>query len=263
MPSYCSLAALKTYLNVSTSTDDDLIQTLLDASSSRIDSFTGRTYHALADTVRYFDPSRDVDGYELYFDQDISHVTSVVNGDAEDVTTSLYFNPRNETPYYKTGFKESMSSYWTYTTDPMDAIAVTGRWAYLHKARITALSRATNVVTATVHAPHVSVGDVVMVVDVADTTFNGTFTVLSNTGTAITWAQTAANDTDTTGKLLFAPPDIVMACKRLASWLYRQKDTQQGDSDRPILAGDGSIIMPSTLPQDVTTLLKPYIRVVR
>jgi hypothetical protein len=42
--------------------------------------------------------------------------------------------------------------------------------------------------------------------------------------------------------------------------MYRQKDTQSGDIDRPLLAGDGSIIMPTTLPLDVEKMLQPYIR---
>jgi hypothetical protein len=53
----------------------------------------------------------------------------------------------------------------------------------------------------------------------------------------------------------------VQACRRLAAFLYRQKDTQAGDTDRPILAGDGSVIMPTTLPQDVEMLLQPYMRI--
>jgi len=82
------------------------------------------------------------------------------------------------------------------------------------------------------------------------------------TASAITWAQTAAGDTDTTGNVLFVPPDIRQACVRLTGWLYRQKDTQSGDIDRPILAGDGSVIMPTTLPQDVQAILSQWIRII-
>jgi len=80
-------------------------------------------------------------------------------------------------------------------------------------------------VTATVNAPKVSVGMTVFVLGCADTSFNGTFTVVSNTGSAITWAQTAANDTDTTATLLYTPTDIVTACRRLAAWMYQTRDS--------------------------------------
>lgn len=260
MASYCTLADLKTYVNVTTSTDDALLQVMLDAATARIDSKTARTFQSASDTTKYFDPSIDIYNNELMFSDDISHITSVINGDSTDVTTQLYHNPRNETPYYSVGYKTSYASAWTYTTDLQNAISVTGRWAYMERANITALSRSTNVVTATVNAPKLSVGMTVFILGVADTSFNGTFVVTGNTGSAITWAQTGANDTDTTGVLLYTPVDVVTACRRLAAWMYRQKDTQQGDTDRPLLAGDGTVIMPTTLPQDVEMLLFPYVK---
>ena len=265
MPSYCSLADVKSYLNVTTSTDDVLLQLLLDAATNRIDSKTGRTFQAAGDSVRYFDPSRDILRGELWLDDDLSYVTSVVNGDSlnTNVTTQVYTNPRNNTPYFSLGFKTSSTSAWEYTTDTQNAIAVTGRWAYMERANITAIARSTNIITATVTAPRLSVGASVFVLAVADATFNGTFTVVSNTGAAVTWAQSGGDDTDTTGVMLYTPTDIVAACRRLAAWLYRQKDTQQGDIDRPLLAGDGSVIMPTTLPHDVEKILQPYTRLIR
>ena len=260
MPSYCSLADLKSYLNVTASTDDVLLQLMLDAATNRIDAKCGRVFQAASDTTRRYDPSCDILLGELWLDADLSYITSVINGDAGDITASVYHNPRNVTPYYSIGRKTSSTFSWTHTTDAQDAIAITGRWAYMERAEITALSRATNVVTATVNAPRLSVGASVFVLGVADTSFNGVFAVTANTGASITWAQTAANDTDTAGVILYTPTDIVTACRRLAAWMYRQKDTQQGDADRPILAGDGSVIMPTTLPLDVEKMLQPYTR---
>jgi hypothetical protein len=263
MSSYCLLADLKTYLNVTTNTDDALMQLMLDAATNRIDTRTGRTFQAAGDSVRYFDPSKDILRGELWFDDDLSYVTTFLNGDGTDTTSQMYYNPRNFTPFYSAGFKTSSTQAWTYETDVQNSISVTGRWAYMERANITAISRSTNVITATVTAPRLSVGASVFVLAVADTSFNGTFTVVSNTGAALTWAQTAGNDTDTTGVILYTPTDIVHACRRLAAWLYRQKDTQMGDADRPILAGDGSVIMPTTLPQDVEKMLLPYTRTIR
>lgn len=261
MPSYCSVTDLKTYLGVTPSGDDVLIQLMLDAATNRIDSFTGRTFQAAADETRYFDPTESVDDGMLNLDADLSYITSVINGDGTDIVNYVYPRPRNLTPYYQLGIRSSAPYQWEISaTDTQDSIDITGRWAWMDRANITALARTTNVVTATVKAPRVSVGASVFIVGCADTSFNGTFTVVSNTGSAITWAQTAANDTDTTATLLHTPTDIVAACRRLGAWAYRQKDTQQGDSDRPILVGDGTIIMPSTLPADVTSLLRAYVK---
>ena len=56
-----------------------------------------------------------------------------------------------------------------------------------------------------------------------------------------------------------APSDVVHACIRLVSFLYRQKDTS-GDIDRPMVTGDGVTIMPSALPKDVMSILEKYRR---
>jgi len=56
-----------------------------------------------------------------------------------------------------------------------------------------------------------------------------------------------------------APNDIVHACTRLATFLYRQKDTSM-DIDRPILTDAGVTLLPGSLPNDVKTILEPYRR---
>jgi hypothetical protein len=55
------------------------------------------------------------------------------------------------------------------------------------------------------------------------------------------------------------PYDIKHACTRLAAFLYRQKDTS-ADIDRPMITGDGVTIMPSSIPQDVKSILDNYKR---
>jgi hypothetical protein len=260
MPSYCSLTDLKSYLNITTTTDDVLLQLMLDSATNRIDEKCGRVFAAYADETRVFDIDQVKDG-ELQLDADLSYITSVTNGDTANIVASIYKNPRNKTPYYSLGIKSNASASWVVGDSEQESISIVGRWAYMQLANITAISRsAGNVVNATVNAPKVSVGMTVYVLGVADTGFNGAFTVTANTGSTLTWAQSGGADTDTTGTLLYTPTEIVHACRRLAAWLYRQKDTQQGDIDRPLLAGDGTVIMPTTLPADVEILLHPYVK---
>jgi hypothetical protein len=259
--SYCLLADLKTYLDVTSTSEDVLIQRMLDGATARIDSRTGRNFYAAADSTLYHDYGNFNNG-ELMLDGDLAYATTVLNGDTTNVTTGIYYTPRRGAAY-ALGLLKSSGYYWTYGTDVQNSIGITGRWAYMERSPFTAISRATNVVTATLsNAANISVGQSIEVVGVADTGFNGTFTVTGSTASSITWAQTGAADTDTTGYILSAPQDIVTACRRLAAWMYRQKDNQLGDQDRPLMAGDGSIIMPTTLPQDVEMILRPYTRVV-
>lgn len=65
-----------------------------------------------------------------------------------------------------------------------------------------------------------------------------------------------------TGKWAYsttAPADIKQACIRLASWLYKMRESDE-TADRPLLTGDGVTIMPARLPGDAVDILKRYRR---
>lgn len=55
-----------------------------------------------------------------------------------------------------------------------------------------------------------------------------------------------------------APADIEQCSRRLAAYLYRQKDNAN-DLDRAIVAGN-STVLPSNLPSDIKQILKSYRR---
>lgn len=57
-----------------------------------------------------------------------------------------------------------------------------------------------------------------------------------------------------------APADVEQATKRLAAYLYRQKDNAGGDLDRTIIAGN-TTILPAAWPADIERTLRPYRRV--
>lgn len=52
------------------------------------------------------------------------------------------------------------------------------------------------------------------------------------------------------------PADIVQACKRLAAFLYRQRENAN-DIDRAVIVGNATVL-PSQLPADVQRLIAPY-----
>ena len=56
-----------------------------------------------------------------------------------------------------------------------------------------------------------------------------------------------------------APMDIRHATRRLAAYLYAQRDTMT-DLDRPIAAGDGNILLPAQVPDDIYAVLRKYKR---
>lgn len=128
---YTTKADVKTYLNISDADDDTLIDDLILAATARFEKETGRTFEAAADSTRYFHARKDVDGRILRLNKELCQITTVTNGDGTVVTSSQYTTwPKNETSYWKVILLASSGLYWTYSTDPEDAISVEGRWAY-------------------------------------------------------------------------------------------------------------------------------------
>lgn len=209
---YVTVADLKSYLGITASSDDALLQSFLDAATAYIESpmGAGRSFQAGSST-RVFDAVRDTDwnpavyaafdrsqtpglamGRTLYLDDDLCQITSIVNGDGTTITSNQYLTlPRNRAPYYAIQLRLSANIAWAWQADPAAAITVTGVWAY----------------SAT------------------------------------------------------PPADIQHACRRLAAWMYRQKDTAS-DPDRPMVSPDGVTLLPATVPKDVQTILTGYRRYV-
>lgn len=210
--SYVALPDLKSYLGITSSTDDTLLQAFLDAATAYIESpaGAGRLFQA-GSTTRTFDAIANTDwappmsgvsdhtqtpglliGRTLYLDDDLCQITSITNGDGTAVLPDQYTTlPRNGGPWYAIQLKTSANLAWTWQDDPVGAIAVTGVWAY-----------------------------------------------------SVT-----------------PPADIQHACRRLAAWMYRQKDTPN-DPDRPMVSPDGVTLLPATIPKDVQTILLGYRRYV-
>lgn len=255
---YCTREQIKEYLGLSATqtADDNLLDALIAASESRIDSFCGRVFWANESTRRY-NPSEAVLHRELWLDGDISLITSVINGDGADITSQIYTRPQNISPFFSIGLKTSATASWTYETDAQAAIAVTGRWAYMDTDNVT-MSRASNEVTI-LYSGKIPAGASVLIADATDATFDGEYVVSTSSRGRLTYAQIGADASLVSAKMLYTPVDVMTATRRLTAFLYRQKDTQ-ADIDRPILAGDGTVIMPSALPQDVAQILRPYVR---
>lgn len=131
---YASTADAKAYLKIptGTTTDDTLIGTFVTRAQSIIERVTIKVYEASQDSTRRFDAVRDVNRRTLLFDNAwIAAITSVTNGDGEVLTSADYVTePRNTGPWYGLTLKTSSNAIWTFTTDPEDAIAVVGKWAY-------------------------------------------------------------------------------------------------------------------------------------
>lgn len=79
---------------------------------------------------------------------------------------------------------------------------------------------------------------------------------------AYSWNTTNDGEVAVTGKWgysLTPPDDIVQVTLRLAGWYYDQMKTSQ-EGDRPLVTGDGFMVMPTRIPHDVGATAWAYRR---
>ena len=135
---YTTAAAVKSYLGITSSSDDALLTTLISSAQAAIDTYTHRTFEAAADTTKYFDAEDDTsESYTMLdwtpYGLDLAQIASIVNGDGATIPASAYvLEPRHYPPYFGVKLKVSSGLYFEYDNDSdhENAVAVTGRWAY-------------------------------------------------------------------------------------------------------------------------------------
>lgn len=148
--SYLTAAALRLELGIPATTGspadvalDAMLTSKIADASALWDAETGTTFEAATDTTHTLNAQDDVDGPLLYLRHDLAAVTSVVNGDTTTVSPSDYVllptQPRKRGNSIR--LMPTSAVGWTYTTNPVNAISVTGKWAY-------SVTPPTNVVTA-------------------------------------------------------------------------------------------------------------------
>lgn len=87
-------------------------------------------------------------------------------------------------------------------------------------------------------------------------------TLKSGSTVAWTYDDSPENAIAVAGKYGYsveAPAAIQRAASRLVVWMYRQRESSS-DSDRPIVTGDGAVVLPMAFPRDVLDILQAYKR---
>lgn len=130
---YTTLANFKAYTGISsTDTNDDaLIETLVERASRVIDAHTRRRFFAESET-RYYDAvGPHIDGRLLFLDKDLVSVTTLTNGDGDEIGSDDYvLEPANTTPAWGLKLKSDAGVSWTYSGASDQAISVAGSWGY-------------------------------------------------------------------------------------------------------------------------------------
>lgn len=140
---YATTAQLKTYMGITSSSDDALLGDCIARAQAIVDDYTSRVFESPADTTRVYTPivnrassgfgiAGDLeDDYTMGLSYDIISVTTITNGDGSNVPLSaIVILPLNFTPGYAIRIKQSSGYYWTYTGTPEGSVSITGRWGY-------------------------------------------------------------------------------------------------------------------------------------
>jgi len=121
---YTTGAAVKAYLDISSSGDDVLLGQLVSRACAMIDRFCRRRFIAAAMTRLFDAPSGDT----LWLDEDLLSVTAITNGDGSAVGSGQYvLLPANGLPKCAIRLRKSTGATWI---GEEQAIHVQGTWGY-------------------------------------------------------------------------------------------------------------------------------------
>lgn len=158
--SYVTLNEFKAYITASgqeirtDTADDAVLERLLNNASRYIDQECNqRTFYPRVET-RYYSVPEDE---ELMLDDDLLAITTLTNGDTTTISSTDYnLFPFNYYPKYSIRLKDSVNTYWEYTSDNdyIGAISVLAFWGfhnqYLQRAWKTETTCSAAVATASV-----------------------------------------------------------------------------------------------------------------
>lgn len=127
---YVALAEVKSYLNITTSTDDALINASITAAIKAVNAYCRRQFEAVTATRSYNQYYARLRGTALYLDEDLLTVTTLTNGEGTVIPTTptagYWLEPRNEPPYSLIRLKSAYYFNWNTDSD----ITVAGTWGY-------------------------------------------------------------------------------------------------------------------------------------
>ncbi len=143
---YITTAELKSYLGITSSSDDTELAHIPDRVTAAIDSYCHRHFEPesahgpAASHTHKFTPLLDWEGGDLMDEQtlllrhDLCELTSITNGNGVAISLSdVVLLPPNavpERPAYAIRIKTGATVRWTYSGSPEQSVSVAGKWSY-------------------------------------------------------------------------------------------------------------------------------------
>lgn len=133
---YLTKSKLKQYLGIPNdiTNEDTMFDDLIERVQAFIERYTARVFEKPTEpSVRKYNAKCDVHEHHrlLLLDHDLLSVESITNGDGNPILPEQYvLLPANFSPKYAIKLLWSGNSYWTWETDPEEAIQVEGFWCF-------------------------------------------------------------------------------------------------------------------------------------
>ena len=281
---YCSLEDIRAFRDIgpAETADDNLLEGFAIKASALWERLCrGRKFYPTYET-RYFDHPQGDGSVLALIDADLLEVDAfTTNNGAVAVTADQYYPMCGDrydlTPFNRLVMKsDSSQPNLLYSGTPQKANAVTGWWGYhndwanafVGSGDALAAQVTTTGTTLTVSSaagadlygvmPRFKVQGLLKIgteyLYVTDKASNSLTVVRGVNGTTAAAHSTAAD------VYVYRPIEAVRhAATRLAVWMYQQRSSPV-ESDRPILIGDGTTLLPTRLPKDVTEIAAAYVR---
>lgn len=130
---YTTLEDVKAYLGITETTDDAIIESSIAAAKLAIDNYCSTSFDVSDDTTRLFDCRSDlIAGRSLHLDRHtLAEAPVSVTIDGVNVTDAV--KVYGDAPYHELILSGSSGYSWRGmygSSDPEDAISITGKWGY-------------------------------------------------------------------------------------------------------------------------------------
>jgi hypothetical protein len=266
---YVSLARLKRRMGISATTDDTMLEEIIDEVSAFIEQATDRIF--IPETRTYYFDSPKQSSTRLNLGRDLLSVTTLTD-DSGTISSSDYFlyngyDDLNTPPYTVIDLLRS-NEYFQFSDTRQKAITIAGEWGYTNAFEDTGATVLNNPLAAdgtslTALTGLLSVGDSLLIgseqIFVSAITTgdpNDTITIKRAQG-----GTTAAEHDSTTAIYRYLPPrPIVSAATKIATAWYNERE--QGDNIKREEIGDYMVeYFGEMIPSSVVSVLKRFERI--
>lgn len=251
-----------------TLSDASLVKELIERASRAFETMTGRAYVPYQE-LRYYD--HPADARCLLVGDDLLAVTSIyTDNGTQEITADQYFpmcgDSYNVQPFDRLVIKETGGVLFDIGTSYQQSNVLTAIWGYSESypsawwpqdtlgadINATVTTFTTNDSTVFEWGQVLKMGDEMMLVT------DATVPVTPTVRRGIRGTTAALHSQDDEIYIWQVHSDIIQTVLRFTDYLYTQKDSKDGTTDRDIVTAAGVVLRPAVLPKDIMAQVYAY-----